>query len=90
MKTLVDICISEISRNFALYNPENLVHLPVNCKQQILEWLAAHDCLCRARLALLVNNGGFAENLTQVQFFLSEQVAGIFISSKPMSLGDWN
>lgn len=72
MKTLFNICLSYISRNLELVG--DVLCLPGECKEHLLEWLVSHDHLSSPYVPQLITDPIFVRSLQKVSFYLSDEV----------------
>ncbi|VDO28244.1 unnamed protein product [Onchocerca flexuosa] len=71
VKSLFNICLAAACQH-NLYR--YLADLPTSCKQRLLEFFSSHDQLFLSECAQLVSSPSFGGNLTELRFYLSEQV----------------
>ncbi|MCP9261668.1 hypothetical protein DINM_005007 [Dirofilaria immitis] len=71
VKSLFNICLAAACRH-NLYG--YLADLPTPCKQRLLEFFSSHDQLFLSECAQLVSSPSFGKNLTELRFYLSDQV----------------
>lgn len=72
MKTLFNICLSYVSHNLELVG--EVLCLPGECKELLLEWLVSHDYLNLPNVAQLITTPSFVRSLQRVNFYLSDEV----------------
>ncbi|EJW86212.1 hypothetical protein WUBG_02879 [Wuchereria bancrofti] len=71
VKSLFNICLAATCQH-NLYG--YLGDLPTSCKQRLLEFFSSHDQLFLSECAQLVSSPSFGRNLTELRFYLSDQV----------------
>ncbi|VDN04633.1 unnamed protein product [Thelazia callipaeda] len=71
VKTLFNTCLAAVCRH-NLY--EYVSDLPPSCKQRLLEFFSSHDQLFLSECAELVSSPSFGRNLTELRFYLSDQL----------------
>ncbi len=64
MKTLFDICLSFVGRH--LDQVGEVDHLPLKCKEWLLDYLSSHDRLSSKEASLLVGSAVFLSSIRQV------------------------
>ncbi|VDK69151.1 unnamed protein product [Litomosoides sigmodontis] len=71
VKSLFNICLAAACKH-NLYG--SLADLPTSCKQRLLEFFSSHDQLFLSECAQLVSSPSFGRNLTELRFYLSDQI----------------
>jgi hypothetical protein len=73
MKSLFDLCLTQLARHLPAHLP-SLPHLPVRCRERILEWLVSHDRIMSGQTQQLVQNAAFTQSLSEISFYLSDEL----------------
>uniref|UniRef100_A0AC35U5I1 F-box domain-containing protein n=1 Tax=Rhabditophanes sp. KR3021 TaxID=114890 RepID=A0AC35U5I1_9BILA len=71
VKTLYDIALGNVCK---AYICGDLTLLPDQCKQRLLEFFCSHDQFQNADCQALIQSPDFGVNLTELSFYLSDQV----------------
>ncbi|EFO24498.1 hypothetical protein LOAG_03988 [Loa loa] len=71
VKSLFNMCLAAACQH-NLYG--YLADLPTSCKQRLLEFFSSHDQLFLSECAQLVSSPSFGRDLTELRFYLSDQV----------------
>ncbi|CEF60377.1 Leucine-rich repeat, cysteine-containing subtype-containing protein [Strongyloides ratti] len=78
VRTLFDISLSTMCRT---YINGDLTLLPENCKQRLIEFFCSHDQFYHDDCAKLISSPYFGSNLTEINFYLSEQVNDMLLEN---------
>uniref|UniRef100_A0A0N4ZB78 F-box domain-containing protein n=1 Tax=Parastrongyloides trichosuri TaxID=131310 RepID=A0A0N4ZB78_PARTI len=78
VRTLFDISLSTMCKT---YINSNLMFLPESCKQRLMEFFCSHDQFYHDDCAKLISSPYFGANLTEVNFYLSDQVNDSLLSN---------
>ncbi|KAE9416865.1 hypothetical protein Angca_006572 [Angiostrongylus cantonensis] len=78
VKSLFNICLSAVCQHRL---NDHLAHIPIECKQKLLEFFTNHDQLAAFDCDRLVSSSSFADNLTELKFYLSEDLSDSMLNA---------
>ncbi|KAK5974597.1 Leucine-rich repeat cysteine-containing subtype-containing protein [Trichostrongylus colubriformis] len=78
VKSLFNICLSAVCQHQL---NDHLALIPIECKQKLLEFFTNHDQLAALDCDRLVSSPTFADNLTELKFYLSEDLSDSMLAS---------
>ncbi|KAK6045850.1 hypothetical protein COOONC_16645, partial [Cooperia oncophora] len=78
VKSLFNICLSAVCQHQL---NDHLALIPIECKQKLLEFFTNHDQLAALDCDRLVSSPTFADNLTELKFYLSEDLSDSMLAA---------
>ncbi|EPB67074.1 leucine Rich repeat-containing domain protein [Ancylostoma ceylanicum] len=78
VKSLFNICLSAVCQHQL---NDHLALIPIECKQKLLEFFTNHDQLSTLDCDRLVSSPSFADNLTELKFYLSEDLSDSMLAA---------
>ncbi|VDP09590.1 unnamed protein product [Heligmosomoides polygyrus] len=78
VKSLFNICLSAVCQHQL---NDHLALIPIECKQKLLEFFTNHDQLAALDCDRLVSSPTFADNLTELRFYLSEDLSDSMLTA---------
>ncbi|KJH46759.1 hypothetical protein DICVIV_07175 [Dictyocaulus viviparus] len=78
VKSLFNICLSAVCQHRL---NDHLALIPIECKHKLLEFFTNHNQLAAYDCGRLVSSPSFANNLTELKFYLSDDLSDSMLNA---------